>query len=384
MKTWKAFLLLGIAALAAAPGAGVAQPVTIRLGHVGFPGSLFDITGQKFAQDVNEALKGKVEVRVFHSSQLGSDEQMIKGIRVGAPEMQIPSTVMSTVDQRYGVFEMPYLIVSRAHMKKVAEHPAVQKALFDRLPARGVRVLGVWENGFRHITNNVRPIVRPDDLKGIKLRVPGGVWRVKMFQAYGANPSPMPFAEVYSALQSGRHGRAGEPVLADLFGEVPRSAEVPVADRPRVHACLPHRERGLLEEASEGCAGHASRSIARETGDFARAEGERLDKELQSQARAADEGQRAGQGSLHQGVRRRCTRNSASKSPAERSSSRRSSRFADGEAARAARRPSIEWWAVVPAGGARWSLSAWACSSATSSTRRSPGTTSSPPTCSSG
>src|SRR5688572_32911467 len=93
MKPLKAFLLLGIAALAAAPAAGVAQPVTIRLGHVGFPGSLFDITGQKFAQDVNQALKGKVEVRVFHSSQLGSDEQMIKGIRVGAPEMQIPSTV---------------------------------------------------------------------------------------------------------------------------------------------------------------------------------------------------------------------------------------------------------------------------------------------------
>jgi len=53
-----------------------------------------------------------VEVRVFHSSQLGTDEQMIKGIRVGAPEMAFPSTVMSTVDQRFGVFEMPYLIVN--------------------------------------------------------------------------------------------------------------------------------------------------------------------------------------------------------------------------------------------------------------------------------
>jgi tripartite ATP-independent transporter DctP family solute receptor len=206
MKLAKLSVTLGVAlaALGLSPAAAIAQqPVTIRLGHVGFPGSLFDIAGNKFAQDVNQALKGRVEVRVFHSSQLGSDEQMIKGIRVGAPEMQIPSTVMSTVDQRYGVFEMPYLIVNRAHMKKAAENREVQKALFEPLPAKGLRVLGVWENGFRHITNNVRPIVRPEDLKGIKLRVPGGVWRVKMFQAYGANPSPMPFAEVYSALQSG-------------------------------------------------------------------------------------------------------------------------------------------------------------------------------------
>jgi TRAP-type C4-dicarboxylate transport system substrate-binding protein len=61
----------------------------------------------------------------------------------------------------------------------------------------------VGERGFRHITNNVRPIVTPDDLKGIKLRVPQGVWRVKMFQAYGANPSPMAFSEVFVALQTG-------------------------------------------------------------------------------------------------------------------------------------------------------------------------------------
>ncbi|HEX6008109.1 MAG TPA: TRAP transporter substrate-binding protein, partial [Burkholderiales bacterium] len=183
--------LLGIAIATAmlwSAGALAQQAVTLRLGHVGFPGSLFDISANKFAKDVNEALKGKVEVRVFHSSQLGSDEAMIKGLRVGAPEMQVPSTIMSTVDQRHGVFEMPYLIVSRAHMKKVSESREVQKVLVDPLPARGVRVLAFWENGFRHITNNVRPIVRPEDLKGIKLRVPGGVWRVKMFQAYGANP----------------------------------------------------------------------------------------------------------------------------------------------------------------------------------------------------
>ena len=273
--------LLTVVGLGLLSSAALAQPVTIRLGHVGFPGSLFDIAGNKFAQDVNQALKGKVEVRVFHSSQLGSDEQMIKGIRVGAPEMQIPSTVMSTVDQRFGVFEMPYLIVNRAHIKKAAENAQVQKALFEPLPARGIRVLGVWENGFRHITNNVRPIAKPEDLKGIKLRVPGGVWRVKMFQAYGANPSPMPFAEVYSALQSGVMDGQENPftqIYSAKFQEVQKFLSL--TGHVYTPAFLIVSEEFWKKQPKD--VQDAIARIARETGDFARSEGERLDRELQS------------------------------------------------------------------------------------------------------
>jgi len=273
-------LSIFVLALGLWPAAAEAQqPVTIRLGHVGFPGSIFDIVSNKFAKDVNEALKGRVEVRVFGSSQLGSDEAMIKGIRVAAPEMVVPSTVMSTVEQRYGVFEMPYLIVNRAHMKKAAENREVQKALFDVLPARGIRLLGVWENGFRHITNNVRPIVRPEDLKGIKLRVPGGVWRVKMFQAYGANPSPMPFAEVYSALQSGVMDAQENPfpqIWSAKFQEVQKFLSL--TGHVYTPAYLIVSEdfwRKLPKDVQDTIA-----KIAWATGDFARSEGERLDKEL--------------------------------------------------------------------------------------------------------
>ena len=280
MKLAKWFSIVVAVALWPA-AAGAQQPVVIRLGHVGFPGSLFDIAGNKFAEDVNKALKGRVEVRVFHSSQLGSDEQMIKGIRVGAPEMQIPSTVMSTVDQRYGVFEMPYLIVSRAHIKKAVENREVQKALFEPLPARGIRVLGVWENGFRHITNNLRPIVKPEDLKGIKLRVPGGVWRVKMFQAYGANPSPMPFAEVYSALQSGVMDAQENPfsqIYSAKFQEVQKFLSL--TGHVYTPAFLIVSEDFWKKQPKD--IQDTIARIAWAAGDFARAEGERLDRELQS------------------------------------------------------------------------------------------------------
>ena len=257
------------------------QPTTIRLGHVGFPGSLLATVADEYAKRANTELKGKVEVKVFHSSQLGSDEQMMRGIKVGAPEMFQPSTVMSTADDKFGVFEMPYLIVNRAHMKKVVENRQVQAQLFNSLPPKGMRVLGVWENGFRHITNNVRPIVKPDDLKGIKLRVPGGVWRVKMFKAYGGNPSPMPLAEVYSALQSGVMDGQENPFpqiasakfqevqkFLSLSGHVYTPAYLVVGED--VWKKLPQDVQTALSK------------IALEMGDFARSEGERLDKELMS------------------------------------------------------------------------------------------------------
>jgi tripartite ATP-independent transporter DctP family solute receptor len=273
--------LLGFAlfALMLAPLAAFAQAVTIRLGHVGFPGSLFAITTDEFAKRANAALAGKVDIKVFHSSQLGSDEQMMRGIKVAAPEMFLPSTVMSTADDKFGVFEMPYLIVSRAHMKKAADNKQIQTQLFGGLPAKGMRILGVWENGFRHITNNVRPIVKPDDLKGIKLRVPGGVWRVKMFKAYGGNPSPMPLAEVYSALQSGVMDGQENPFpqiasakfhevqkFLSLSGHVYTPAYLIVGED--VWKRLPQDVQTTLSK------------IAGEMGDFARSEGERLDKEL--------------------------------------------------------------------------------------------------------
>ena len=97
---------------------------------------------------------------------------------------------------------MPYMIKDRAHMAKVEKE--VLPGIFKNLESKtGYQVLAVWENGFRQITNNKRPINTPSDLKGIKLRTPKSKWRVKMFQTYGANPTPMAFSEVFTALKTG-------------------------------------------------------------------------------------------------------------------------------------------------------------------------------------
>ena len=162
----------------------------IKLGHVGEPGSLFQKSADEFAKRANAKLGGKGKVIVYGSSQLGGDKEMIQKLKLGTLDMAVPSTVMSSEVDVLGVFEMPYIVKDRAHMGRI-EKEIFWPKLEPEVEKKGLKVLAVWENGVRHITNNKRPIKVPADLQGIKLRVPEGKWRVKMFQAYGANPSPM-------------------------------------------------------------------------------------------------------------------------------------------------------------------------------------------------
>ncbi len=182
-------------------GAASAQ-VEIKLGHVGEPGSLFAKSSEEFARRANAKLGGKAKVVVFGSSQLGGDKELLQKLKLGTVELALPSTVMSSESDFFGIFEMPYLVKDREHMKRI-EKAVVWPSLVPEVEKKGLKVLAVWENGYRHITNNRRPIVKPADLKDIKLRTPEGKWRVKMFQTYGANPSPMKFSEVFTALQTG-------------------------------------------------------------------------------------------------------------------------------------------------------------------------------------
>jgi TRAP-type transport system periplasmic protein len=174
----------------------------IKFGHVGEPGSLFAASADEFAQRANAKLGGKAKVVVYGSSQLGGDKELLQKLKLGTIDIALPSTVMSSEADLFGVFEMPYLVKDRAHMQRI-EKDVFWSTLAPAAEAKGLKVIAVWENGYRHITNSKRPINTPDDLKGIKLRVPEGKWRVKMFQAYGANPSPMKFSEVFTALQTG-------------------------------------------------------------------------------------------------------------------------------------------------------------------------------------
>jgi tripartite ATP-independent transporter DctP family solute receptor len=200
MKSMKLVAMAMAATLVSAPA--LADELELTFGHVGAPGSLFEISVNEFAKRANEKLAGKATVTGFGSSQLGKDQELLQKLKLGTVTFALPSTVMSTVADEFGLFEMPYLVKSRDHMGRI-EEDIFWEQIAPAAEAKGYKILAVWENGFRHITNNVRPINVPADLEGIKLRTPKGEWRVKMFQAYGANPTPMSFSEVFTALKTG-------------------------------------------------------------------------------------------------------------------------------------------------------------------------------------
>jgi len=192
--------LLG-AALALGTSPAFAEKLVLKFGHVGAPGSLFEASVNEFVKNANARLGDKAEVQAFGSSQLGKDKELLQKLKLGQITFSLPSSVMSSVADEFGVFEMPYIVQSRDHMKAIQAE--LGESVFNAAAEEnGYKILSFFENGFRHITNNTRPVNVPADLEGIKLRTPKGEWRVKMFQLYGANPTPMAFSEVFTALKT--------------------------------------------------------------------------------------------------------------------------------------------------------------------------------------
>ncbi|MBI1988135.1 MAG: TRAP transporter substrate-binding protein [Betaproteobacteria bacterium] len=256
-KSAFAMLLLGIFGVGA-----VHAQTELKLGHVGEPGSLFAKSAEEFAKRANSKLGAKAKVVVFGSSQLGGDKELLQKLKLGTVDLAIPSTVMSSESDLFGIFEMPYLVKDRKHMNAI-EREVFWPRLAPEAEKKGLKVLAVWENGYRHITNNRRPIKVPGDLQGIKLRVPEGKWRVKMFQAYGANPSPMKFSEVFTALQTGVMDGQENPFsqifsakfqevqkFLSLTGHVYTPAYATVGSKK--WASLPADVRKVLEDTAKG------------------------------------------------------------------------------------------------------------------------------------
>ena len=221
--TFKTLTALGAAILVGSIASGAsADQLEIKLGHNGNPGSLFDASATEFAKRVNEKLGSKAKVVVYGAEQLGKDAEVLKKLKLGTAQLGLNSSIMASKVDAFGVFDMPYLVKDRAHMKRIINEvfwPMIE----PRAEAKGYKVLAVWENGFRHITNNVRPINTPADLKGIKLRTPKSKWRVAMFKAYGANPSPLPYGEVFVALKTGSFDGQENPfpqIVGGRFHEV--------------------------------------------------------------------------------------------------------------------------------------------------------------------
>ncbi|MFN6994703.1 MAG: TRAP transporter substrate-binding protein [Aquincola tertiaricarbonis] len=198
---------LAIASLAIAAASGVAQAQDIKERNLRFAFSLakdhpLGQGAQKFADAVAARSGGKMKVSLFPNAVLGSDPQNLSAVRGGTLDFTSMATgIVASLDKQFMVFDLPFLFNDAKEAYAITDGPVATR-LLDGLSAHGLVGLGIWDLGFRNMTNSKRPIVRAEDMQGLKMRVISSPIFIDLFTTLGANPLPMTFGEVYGALES--------------------------------------------------------------------------------------------------------------------------------------------------------------------------------------
>jgi len=178
-----------------------ADKVVLRIGHTIAPDSHYQKGLEHFASLLKEKSGGQIEMQIFHSSQLGSERDVIEGVSMGTIEMTLVSSApLANFTNSFLVFDLPFIIVNREKAYAWMDGPQGRKIL-DTLTPKNIIGLGIWENGFRMLTNSQKPVVTPEDMKGLKIRLMENPIHVGTFKTLGAYPTPMPFGELFTALQ---------------------------------------------------------------------------------------------------------------------------------------------------------------------------------------
>ena len=192
---------VAFAALMFGPGVSGAADITIKVATTVSTKHAWIKVVDVLQAETDKRVPGKVNYEVFLSSQLGKDPVVLAGLQSGTHMMSLQASSPASIIPEYTLFDAPFMFSSREQVKRVIA------AVEDDIKAAGLKknivITGIGELGFRQISNNVRPIVVPADLDGVKLRTPDNPFRITIFKHFGANPTPMSFTEVYVALRQG-------------------------------------------------------------------------------------------------------------------------------------------------------------------------------------
>ena len=218
-----ALLLAGLVAAAPAINAQEIHERTIRFGHLNNPDHPISAGVKKFAELMAAKSGGKHTVREFPSNQLGNEMQQQSALQGGTQEMTAPApTSLAGIVKEFGLLDLPFIVANSQQADALTDGP-VGKMLFAKLPDKGLVGLAFWDLGFRNVTNSKRPITKPEDLEGIKLRVIPNPVFLETFKTFKANPLPMPFSDLYSALDTRAVDGQENPfavILSNKFFEV--------------------------------------------------------------------------------------------------------------------------------------------------------------------
>ena len=190
---------------ASVPADGAFETMTLKAAHVFQESHPIHKGMELFAQRVNENTGGAVTVEIYPNSVLGGENEQLQQLIQGSIDCDMVSGVAmyQGYDARAGIEDLPFLFTSAESAHKALDGEYGVKLAEEVLEPVGTKVINYWENGMRHFTNDVRPIVTPSDMKGIKFRSANSPIRIKMFEACNASVVPMQFSELYTALQQG-------------------------------------------------------------------------------------------------------------------------------------------------------------------------------------
>jgi tripartite ATP-independent transporter DctP family solute receptor len=256
--------LVAVAAVAAF-GSAAAQERTIKFATQNPVGHPIELGMKKFAEIVAAKSGGKIKVNLFPGGQLGSDQANVTALQGGTLEMVSMNTgILASVAKELAIVDFPFLFANTKEADALMDGP-VGKKLHAKLEDKGIVGLAFWELGFRNITNSKKPINTVADIDGLKIRVIPNPINVDWVKALGANPTPMPFPEVYGGLESKAIDGQENPltvIAANKFWEVQKHLAITnhqynpqsVVFSKKVWDTLTPAEKKILDEAADEAA----------------------------------------------------------------------------------------------------------------------------------
>jgi TRAP-type transport system periplasmic protein len=254
--------------LLASAGSALAQAHKLKLGHASSAESSQQVALVKFAELVKERSKGEVEITVYPGSTLGPDAQLINLTRGGSIDIAVSgSTNFNGMVAQTAALELPFIFRDTNHAYTVLDGK-VGQGLLDELGKHSLKGLAYFENGWRVMTNNRRPILTPDDAKGLKIRSTPNPYHIQAFQLLGMNPSPMAIAELYGALESKAFDAQEHPLpvfWSSKFYEVQKylsltnhaySPTVAVMNKAKFDGLPPQHQKVIVDSARDAVAFH--------------------------------------------------------------------------------------------------------------------------------
>ena len=188
------------------------KPVLLQAGHAVAEAHPYHLGLLKFKEIVETNTDGQVTVEIFPNGTLGSERDMVEGLQMGSIDVLVTSTgpVINFIPEM-GLVDLPFLFSSSEHAYQVLDGE-VGRELLQKFDAIGIKGLAFWENGFRHLTNSVRPVTSVEDIQGLNIRTMENEVHQAAFKVLGASPTPMAWGEVFTSLQQGTIDGQENPV----------------------------------------------------------------------------------------------------------------------------------------------------------------------------